>query len=69
MTLLAYVLLYDRNLRALKVSIDQFHNDFGGDPQTALFRMRAKVSDGRTIESENQKILDEIQQNSLCRLY
>ena len=53
------------NNEEVRTSIQQFHSEFGGDPETALFKLRAKVSDGRTIESENQKILEPTRNSTL----
>ncbi len=42
----------------VRISINQFHQDFGGSPENANFRLRVITSDGRTLESDDQSILD-----------
>ena len=41
----------------LLIDIDQFHSDFGGSPDESIFRLRALTSDGRILESTEQRVL------------
>ena len=58
------ILLNDQSVLSLanneevRANIEQFHTDYGGEPESALFKLSAKLGDGRTIESEPQKILE-----------
>ena len=49
----------------LQMGVEQFHSDFGGTPENAVFRLRAEVSDGRILESADQKILNPPTETSL----
>ncbi len=53
------------NDQVWKVAISEFHSQFGGNPNTTIFSLRVITSDGRTLESSNQQIIDPPQNASL----
>jgi len=57
--------LFLENNEPLTVNIDSFHTQYGAQPSSAQFRIRAVLEDGRIFESTNQQVLSPSRFSSL----